>query len=437
MQSRRIHISLLTAVLLTVTAMWAYDYIPPIKFEIVPSSKWQFSLAEVYMENEVAVATWIDEDQKHLSCTNNLPSNKTPNCTVNIFLGEHFSKGVDLSRYNTLVMETPFSGDASKVLIFMRNYNPVYSSMEDGNSAKFMTLILNTSELEAPEPARIDLREFIVADWWLNQRSLERKYLPVEFNNVTVLGFDFSQYLSADKSLDLTFTRVHFEGPRILERHWYLGIVIMWVGLVSLLLAIEMFNLIRKNRLYSSKISELSDHKAHFEQQTEKYRELSQLDTLTQTLNRYGLAAELAKLMKEPGQFPAGVILLDIDHFKRINDKKGHIIGDQVLKGIATIVTQNIREHDVFARWGGEEFVLIIPNSSSTVAFHVAEKIRAAVAKFELQSAKTFIVTASFGVTIMHANNDFESALKRADTALYHAKNQGRNCCILDPGENK
>ncbi len=436
MQSRRIHISMLTAVFITGLAVWAYEDIPPIKFEIAPSSKWHFSLTEAFMESEVTLATWINEDQKHLSCTNTIPSDKIPNCTINIFLSNHYSKGVDLSRYDTLVMETDFSGEIDKVRVFMRNFNPIYSNVEDANSAKFMTLLLNTSELEASKPIRIDLREFIVADWWLNQRSLDRKYLPVEFNNVTVLGFDFSEYLEADKSLELRFSDLHFEGPRILERHWYLGIVIMWVALVSLLLAFEMFNLIRKNRLYSSKISELSDHKAHFEKQTEKYRELSHLDSLTQTLNRYGLAAALARLMKDPEQFPAGVILLDIDHFKRINDRKGHIIGDQVLQGVATVIAHNIREHDVLARWGGEEFVLIIPNTSSTVAFHVAEKIRAAITQFEFHAAKNILVTASFGVTVMQASKDFESVLKRADTALYHAKNQGRNCCILDPGEN-
>jgi diguanylate cyclase len=150
-------------------------------------------------------------------------------------------------------------------------------------------------------------------------------------------------------------------------------------------------------------------------------------DPLTQIPNRlhftmvYQHAISLADREKEP----LGVIFFDIDHFKRVNDHFGHLVGDAVLKQIAAIVRKRIRQSDMVARWGGEEFVLLLPKTDLDEAAKVAEMLRKAIdgTSFEVVGN----VTCSFGVAQLEEDENGEHLLNRADTLLYEAKENGRN----------
>jgi diguanylate cyclase (GGDEF)-like protein len=117
--------------------------------------------------------------------------------------------------------------------------------------------------------------------------------------------------------------------------------------------------------------------------------------------------------------------MIDIDHFKRINDTFGHLTGDAVLREFVGLVSDNIRKNDVFARWGGEEFMILAPNSELESAGLLAEKLRLIIssARFESDAA----VTASFGVAQLKPGDTFDTFTMRADAALYRAKDKGRN----------
>ena len=117
--------------------------------------------------------------------------------------------------------------------------------------------------------------------------------------------------------------------------------------------------------------------------------------------------------------------MFDIDHFKKINDTYGHTTGDIVLKEIAQVVTETIRKYDIVARWGGEEFVILVPNSKAEETALMAEKIRETIEKYAFTEAGT--VTCSFGVTEYKDGDSIDSLVTRADEALYKAKEQGRN----------
>ncbi|MBV5320417.1 MAG: diguanylate cyclase [Sulfuricurvum sp.] len=119
------------------------------------------------------------------------------------------------------------------------------------------------------------------------------------------------------------------------------------------------------------------------------------------------------------------VIIADIDHFKKINDKFGHLIGDKALINVAQILSETIRNGDLLARWGGEEFVILLSNVDLYQALHVAEKLRLAVEKLNIEEIGK--VTASFGVAVFVNGDNQESLLTRADNALYKAKEKGRN----------
>lgn len=120
------------------------------------------------------------------------------------------------------------------------------------------------------------------------------------------------------------------------------------------------------------------------------------------------------------------LVLFDIDFFKTVNDTHGHQLGDEVLKEISAIVTSSVREHDTVVRWGGEEFLILLPETDLEGAYIVAEKIRTTICKEALTSEK-LTITASFGVSIMNGKDTEDSFIARTDEALYEAKESGRN----------
>lgn len=165
--------------------------------------------------------------------------------------------------------------------------------------------------------------------------------------------------------------------------------------------------------------------------------EESERDFLTQAYNRKAWDARLAQALNHArtNNEPLCVALIDIDHFKRINDTYGHAIGDEVLKTVARQIIHSVKGKDMVARYGGEEFALLLPNTPLEGGEAVSESIRKAVCAKSLKHRETGsdygTVSISIGVTSLQDGKDTSSALlKRADEALYAAKNQGRNRVI-------
>ena len=161
-------------------------------------------------------------------------------------------------------------------------------------------------------------------------------------------------------------------------------------------------------------------------------------DPLTGALNRrsFSLLAEKEKSRSRRYNKPLSLLMMDLDKFKKINDQLGHEAGDMLLCRFVDIANRVLRDEDVFCRFGGEEFVALLPNASSELALKVAERLRSAFAleSVEVKTVKnseSFPSTVSIGIAELGQDEDIESLLHRADTALYQAKNNGRNCCEL------
>jgi diguanylate cyclase (GGDEF)-like protein len=148
---------------------------------------------------------------------------------------------------------------------------------------------------------------------------------------------------------------------------------------------------------------------------------------LTGALNRQGLREMLMGRLQSPGHYGEGlaVIFMDIDHFKQINDRHGHDAGDEVLCGFAAVIRHEVRASDKLVRWGGEEFLLVCPDTGQEQAAKLAEKLRAAMMAHSWPYGLS--VTSSFGVTALRPEEDIGAAITRADGALYAAKSNGRN----------
>jgi len=166
----------------------------------------------------------------------------------------------------------------------------------------------------------------------------------------------------------------------------------------------------------------------------EKYKRLAITDPLTNLYNRrhfFDKASE-ETIRSERYNRPLSIIMIDADHFKDINDKYGHQAGDHVLTVIAERLVNNLRPSDVPARFGGEEFCLLMPETDIEHALQVAERLRKSISDTPIEYNNNQItLTCSFGVTEKNEDDtDISNLISRADNALYNAKSDGRNTII-------
>ena len=150
-------------------------------------------------------------------------------------------------------------------------------------------------------------------------------------------------------------------------------------------------------------------------------------DTLTQVFNRIKYDEIVKREIERARRYnhPLSLIMFDIDHFKIVNDTYGHAVGDYVLQALTQIVKLNLRETDYLVRWGGEEFVIIAPDTDIERAEILAERVRKSAEEYKFERAGT--VTVSFGVTQFTKNDTEDTLIRRTDDALYSAKRMGRN----------
>lgn len=161
---------------------------------------------------------------------------------------------------------------------------------------------------------------------------------------------------------------------------------------------------------------------------------MARTDSLTGLYNRrhfLELALHECAVAKRYGM-PLAALLLDVDHFKQMNDTSGHQAGDEILRRIAQTVLQSVRKPDIAARYGGEEFILLLPGSRAEQAAVVAERIRESVAADSIETqAGRLKTTVSVGIAAFGEEDTLEGLIRRADSALYRAKESGRNRTVI------
>lgn len=157
--------------------------------------------------------------------------------------------------------------------------------------------------------------------------------------------------------------------------------------------------------------------------------ELANIDELTGLKNRRSLIEAAEFEIAENEGIPFSMLVIDIDYFKNINDTYGHLCGDYILANIAPVMQSELRKQDVLGRWGGEEFMVLLPDTDSEVLVQVAERLRLKVAEtaFEYNNQEIFI-SITLGAAVLSKNDTFDLLTSRADGALYQGKTNGRNC---------
>lgn len=198
--------------------------------------------------------------------------------------------------------------------------------------------------------------------------------------------------------------------------------------------------LVREHRMPNGWTVLLRAHVTHLKQVEQELRRLATTDALTGAFNRRYFVEHADRLLarcRQAGE-PAAVLLLDIDHFKQVNDSRGHAAGDEALRRVCEACQQRLRPDDLFARWGGEEFILLLPRADRESATAIAERLRQEAAGLQLgQPGAGFRVTLSVGVATGQGDLELEELTRRADRALYAAKAQGRDQVVVHGGRTE
>ncbi|MFL6661201.1 MAG: GGDEF domain-containing protein [Rhizobacter sp.] len=352
-----------------------------------------------------------------------------PYCELGVDL-ERTPHGIDLTRYDTVRLWIGYAGPEpeQQVRFFIMNFNPAYSKLDVAESSKVHEIFYDPSR---HDPLEVRLSQFTVASWWSNEHSIPIEHAGLEMNNVTAV-----QVATGGKVVPgahrITVERIEFHGKWVAAGTFRLAIIGIW--LMAALVVLVTDGVLTRRALLASRRGHLSLQRIHdaLRLQSESFERLARRDPLTGLLNRRGLGDELLRLAKrrDGALFPLSLVFMDIDHFKQINDRHGHALGDRVLREFAQVVRADIQRQDLYARWGGEEFVLVCPLTEPHEARRIAERLRQRVAAREW--ADGIYVTCSFGVAESAAGEDLADAVARADAAMYRAKQLGRNRVELE-----
>lgn len=333
---------------------------------------------------------------------------------------------LDLSLYDNVKISAQYLGEnTSRIRFHLRTFNPVYSTLADKRTLKYNGIEYRPNKDNSP--VEIPLKALQVATWWLIEQEIAIEHSVPEFEQAMSLEIATGNGISPG-NYQLRIEKIEFTGKVISNKNMYALIIFMWViaALAGLFINLKRSKLkLAKSIIRTQELKQLN---RLLNVETTEFRKKSERDALTGALNRSGIEAIFTSEIKV-----LSLIFIDVDHFKSINDKYGHSSGDKVLVEFAQVINLNSRNTDFLARWGGEEFLLICPNTKLDEAFELAESLRVILS--EHQWPENINLTASFGVA-QKENETIDKFIERTDQALYSAKNNGRNTVVKSTGSS-
>lgn len=405
----------------TVLFLLAYELLPERKMALIPANDGDFSIYSDMLDGRLSQATWSLEQGKQMTCEV-IETDQDSYCGI-VHIGWSDTKGFSLADFDTVFVELETEGEPDEVRVYVRNYNPDYSEYGKAQTYLYNYVVLDKSELNGS--IKIGMEEFRVADWWVDRYKPPRRYQTPQFDSVVYIGFDLKTRSPGKYALHIK--SMTFFGEMVQRSNWYL------IALIFVVLAV-IFQAVRtafKARSQSKKDREMMQQMAVIQNtlihQNEEIAKLSTVDPLTQVYNRLGFENILEALKKENMPEEGAILVADIDFFKKINDEHGHAVGDKVIVYVASMLCKNVRDSDSVIRWGGEEFLVILPNCHLENTKRIAEKMRASIAEDSPPELEHISVTVSIGGALFKLSDEFDKTFKQADEALYRAKEQGRN----------
>jgi diguanylate cyclase (GGDEF) domain len=413
----------LLAVLITVCLITIHQHLPPRILQLYPDpASERFSWIFGPAPEGSGPYGWIDRDINHYWC--NYAPGDPFSCGWSLNLGKDRIHGIDFSDFDGFNFFIRYDGNAPRVRLFLRDFDPSYSDVDRfDTTSKVMSTTVRTSSLN--KPAFVHLSEFSVAEWWITEFDIAGPHSAPSVSNTIAIGVDFNVHSENDVQIE----RIEAVGQWIKKETLYFGIISFWMALIILEVLWRFYAVRKQAKADAQRIDNLVSEYKKLEVEKQEFEALSTTDVLTGVMNRAGVQQFLQRLFESDfSRNQMGVLLFDIDHFKKINDQLGHDVGDIVLSKFACIINDNIRHTDIFGRWGGEEFILVCSQIHEERLRVLADKLRETVAQHQFDAGgKTIKITVSVGATTVAAQENFEAVFKRADVALYKAKNGGRN----------
>jgi diguanylate cyclase (GGDEF)-like protein len=423
---------LIAGILLTLVLLGIHPFLPQKKLDLINNPDFTIFVESTQDKRGKNLGFWVDEKQHIWACDvpEDLDRSVYQTCAFNIVLTKDLSKGVDLSGFSTLTIDMKHTGENESFRISTRNFNPKYSTLTDSDTTKYHAITVYKSDLDPI--LNIHLEEFRPADWWLLHFKIPREDAGRDLSNAVTFAIDIEN-LPVAGFYQMQVNQISFSGNYVSRDNWYLVVLSPWlIGI--LFYAINQMRLLRlQTQADRQEIYQLAQQNSSLKKLSDEFRRLSTIDPLTQCFNRFGIHQIISHLLEQPaGNQPLfSLIMVDLDYFKRINDNRGHDSGDRVLQTIGSIIHDRIREQDFAGRWGGEEFIVVLPHTNQEFALAIAEKLRILIFDQIFEPDRPLNVTASFGVGQHEIGEDFATTFKRVDTALYSAKQLGRNCCVI------
>jgi diguanylate cyclase (GGDEF)-like protein len=310
------------------------------------------------------------------------------------------------------------------VRIYFRAYDPAFYRDGDEGSLKFNEV--EFFPLEETYPAVFVPQEFRVASWWVAQNEISVHKARVDLSNIPLIEIQTGTNAPLGYGT-LEIRGFCFKGKKIAKLDLVTILVALWFVTFLIILVIRFFDYNRERAANRKKQEELEKYLEALEIEKSEYEKSSRTDPLTGCLNRAGFGSVLLREQENltKNGSPVSFVLLDIDHFKYVNDTYGHNVGDEVLVNLTKLIQGKIRNSDSLVRWGGEEFVILCGETPIQNAQFLAEKLRVAIEKTQLIPQQQ--ITCSFGISEMVQGEDPKRLFERADKALYASKEGGRN----------
>lgn len=345
--------------------------------------------------------------------------NPYPYCGYELFFDrDRGIHGLNLTNMRSLAITMRYQGEATSFRVFLKNFDPNYSHATDDDTPKYLGVEADTTPGQVQRAVFVT-QDFRVADWWLRKYKLAPKFGQTQFDNITSIVIETGSEAPLGPHA-FGISEIEVKTAIMSDAQWYSLLLGLWIMMIVVYLGYRLSNLKRalreKRTLEAVALQEAQEAASH--------------DHLTKVLNRRGVTERFEALSQARRDTAMTVILIDIDHFKALNDRYGHDYGDQVLTEVAGVIRRNVRGADLVARWGGEEFVVVCAGIDRRGAQRVSEKIRECIELYDFGEGGP--ITASFGI---HWSQTPEAELSQlvalADIALYAAKAGGRNCVRL------
>ena len=350
-----------------------------------------------------------------------------PNCRLEIWLTDSKTKGLDLSHFQSMriigTFDTPTEYDFLRVSL--RNYEKLISKTDIDKNYKFNLIEILSSNIK--NPITINLNRLTVPNWWLATVRDQNIKREVDLSNISMI--EISTGLNATPGIyNLDISAIQLDKQIISIEQLYAYLLIFWCGFIIFsIITITIYLWIRINDKIINE-NTLLDINESLSKYSKNLEIINKTDELTMVLNRIGMKDKLMESLNNHW-FPMAIAMIDIDHFKKINDTYGHQCGDNVLVNLGRILNQFTMEKESVCRFGGEEFIILLPKAKVYELKGRLEQLRNVIQKQDMGVTQS--VTVSIGAAYCDEMSGFKSLLEQSDKALYQAKDKGRNTVIF------